>query len=65
MICWHCKFDNLAIPKDFLGDFVCEKCEILNSIYPKPEMVKCSWCETEIEENAGTCPNCGSKLGKI
>jgi DNA-directed RNA polymerase subunit RPC12/RpoP len=64
MICWRCNYNNEEIPVDFLGDFVCEKCEILNSIYPHPEMIKCSWCFAEVEETAETCPNCGSKVQK-
>ncbi len=64
MICWRCKFDNVQIPKDFLGDFVCvnPECEILNSIYPHPETIKCGWCEEVAPVESETCPKCGSAL---
>jgi len=62
MICWRCNYDNEEIPADFLGDFTCGKCEILNSIYPKREDKICSWCGAKVEDLDEICGKCGSKV---
>jgi len=61
-ICWRCKA-KIEYDGDKYRDVICPVCEILNSIYPHPEMVKCLWCEAEIPADSEECPKCGSKLG--
>jgi len=62
-ICWRCKA-KIEYDGDKYRDVICPVCEILNSIYPHPEMVKCLWCEAEIPADSEICPDCGSKVTK-
>lgn len=59
--CWNCK-QKINYSGDKYCDVICPTCEILNSIYPHPETIKCSWCEAEVKINDETCPKCGSKV---
>ncbi len=63
--CWNCKVE-FSYSGEKYQDVICpnQSCEILNSIYPHPETIKCSWCEAEVKINDEACPKCGSKVTK-